>query len=429
MPWARHLGETLLLAVVLAAQPARTPGISNAQRSTVQHMLADIQSRLLSAYYDPTFGGMNIKARYTEYEAKLRAAPTLGAAFIVIANYLQGLHNSHTFFVPPEFRYNTFYGFGMLMIAGHCFVVTVRPGSDAAKKVHLGDEVLALDGIPVSPANFNNLEYLIYELEPQTSLNLRLRSPVGVERQVTVISKLVPNTDTKPLESLFDPKDEEDSRVVGDVFVWEFPSFMGELTHLDGVMRQARRHAAIVLDLRGNGGGAEANLRYMLGFFIRHKILMDTEVGRKGRKPDMVKPHGEPYTGKLIVLIDHDSASAAEIFARVVQLDNLGTVVGDRSAGEVGESNLYPMRAPGETGGVDYAVGITVADMVMSDGKSLENVGVQPDLETVPTAADLAAGRDPVLAEAVEMAGGKLDPTAAGKLFPVVWAPYQVVRQ
>ncbi len=59
----------------------------------------------------------------------------------------------------------------------------------------------------------------------------------------------------------------------------------------------------------------------------------------------------------------------------------------------------------------------------------LENVGVQPGLEIVPTAVGLAAGRDPVLAEAVELAGGKLDPAAAGKLFPVVWLPYQVVRQ
>jgi len=57
----------------------------------------------------------------------------------------------------------------------------------------------------------------------------------------------------------------------------------------------------------------------------------------------------------------------------------------------------------------------------MKDGKSLEHVGVVPDELLLPTAADLAAGRDPVLARAITLLGGSLDAAAAGKLFPVEW--------
>lgn len=68
-----------------------------------------------------------------------------------------------------------------------------------------------------------------------------------------------------------------------------------------------------------------------------------------------------------------------------------------------------------------YGASITDADVIMSDGKSLEHVGVMPDTLMVATAEDMAAGRDPVLAHAVELLGFKLDPEKAGSFFPVEW--------
>jgi len=57
----------------------------------------------------------------------------------------------------------------------------------------------------------------------------------------------------------------------------------------------------------------------------------------------------------------------------------------------------------------------------MSDGQSLENRGVVPDVLLIPAGADLAAKRDPTLAHAAKLAGVSLDPERAGQFFPKQW--------
>ena len=118
---------------------------------------------------------------------------------------------------------------------------------------------------------------------------------------------------------------------------------------------------------------------------------------------------------------------AAEIFARVIQLENRGIVLGDRSAGAVMESKYYVHAVELDPKNVtQYGTWITIADVVLGDGKSLENVGVTPDEHIVPTPSDLAVGRDPVLARAAELAGTKMSAEEAGRIFPLEWPKEQM---
>lgn len=159
----------------------------------------------------------------------------------------------------------------------------------------------------------------------------------------------------------------------------------------------------------------------LIGNLIDHDVKIGELKRRKESKPLVAKTRGESiFKGQLIVLVDSRSGSAAEVLSRVMQIEKRGTVIGDRTAGAVMRSRSYEHHIGTEVV-VYYGTSITDADVIMSDGVSLEGMGVTPDELMLPTAEDMAAGRDPVLANAFSRVGIKIDLEKAGTLFSIRW--------
>ena len=150
------------------------------------------------------------------------------------------------------------------------------------------------------------------------------------------------------------------------------------------------------------------------------EVKIADRAGRKGTKPEIAKASHNPFTGKLVVLVDSKSASAAELFARIVQLEKRGVVMGDQSAGAVMEARHYSEKLGTDTV-IFFGASITDWDLIMADGKSLEHEGVTPDELVLPGPDALADGRDPVLSHAAEFLGVKVTAEEAGKAFPYEW--------
>ena len=186
------------------------------------------------------------------------------------------------------------------------------------------------------------------------------------------------------------------------------------------MMGKARNFKSLIIDLRGNGGGYVKALEQLSGYFFDREVKIFDEKFRKETKTSKAKPRPDLFKGNLFVLVDSESASASELFARLIQIEKRGQVIGDRSSGAVMVSRFFDHKS-GVGSVLYFGTRVTVADAVMSDGKSLENTGVVPDITMTPDGLDLAAKRDPVLAHAAKLAGVELTPERAGALFPKEW--------
>ena len=428
-----------VIAIGLLATPGWGQKISNIDRDRAQDMLKEISSDIRKHYYDPKLHGVNWDAQVETAKQRINSTDSMNRALSEVAAALDSLNDSHTFFLPPSHSNHYDYGWEAQMVGEHCLVTEVRPGSDAEKKgVRQGDELVALNGFTPSRDNLWKMEYVFRQLRPQPVLRLSLRDPGGKQRQMDATTTVVQNKRVKDLTGSSSDNDiwdlvregERDRKLErarfveldGDVGVLKFPEFFFSDSEVDNMIGKARKHKTLVLDLRGNPGGSIDTLKYLIAGFFEKEIKIGDRVGRSEQKPMVAKTHGHPFTGKLVVLVDSKSASAAELFARVVQIEKRGIVLGDRSSGSVMEAKRYEYKSGIDTV-VFYGASITDADIIMTDGLSLEHHGVLPDELVLPGADDLASGRDPVLAHAVESAGGKLSPEAAGKLFPYEWRP------
>lgn len=418
----------LLLSFITIAQAQK---VESKDRDRGQVMLSMIKDKLKKNYYDPSFRGMDIDARFKTASEKIKEATSVGQIFGTIAQVLIEFNDSHTFFIPPSRAVDTEYGWTMQMFGDRCFVSSVDKGSDAeAKGVKPGDEVVEAGGYNIDRSNLWKFDYLYKTLRPQPGIRVILRSPNAEPRQVDLLAKqkqgkrVVNLTDYTEYMNLVRKQQSEDEigrdRFVsyGDqLLIWKMNEFDLVDSQIDEAMSRAKKHKALILDLRGNGGGWLTTITRLISNLFDRDVKVADSKYRKETKPVMAKSRGEKiFNGQLTILVDSKSASASEILARTIQLEKRGTIIGDQTAGAVMAAHHY-----NDEIGLDvvvfFGVSITVSDVIMSDGNSLEHRGVTPDEVRIPTAEDLAAGRDAVLAYAASQSGVTLDPAEAGKLF------------
>lgn len=151
---------------------------------------------------------------------------------------------------------------------------------------------------------------------------------------------------------------------------------------------------ALVIDLRGNGGGVTAPLPDLTGAFLRQGNTLYIEMSHSGEVA--IKASGQTlYAEPLVVLVDGGTASAAEILAAALQENGRATLIGEPTFGKGSIQALYPL-SDGSTLHITNAVWLT------PQRHRLDHTGIQPDLLVSPVAE-----RDAVLEAALELLGSQ----------------------
>jgi len=170
----------------------------------------------------------------------------------------------------------------------------------------------------------------------------------------------------------------------------------------DDALRFLRGGDAIIIDLRGNGGGSGQAVLYLVSHFMKAgtlelTFLQGNEAPVQAHILDSV-PAGRMIGRPLFVLIDGAVGSAAEEFAYDVQQFKLGQLVGTTTAGAANNNTFVPI-PPGFMLSVSY--GRPVHPLSQSNW---EGAGIAPDVEVDPSQA---------LEMAQSLALTQLDTTAA----------------
>ncbi|MGQ0613329.1 MAG: S41 family peptidase [Planctomycetaceae bacterium] len=408
----------LALLLLTALQPAcrLAPASALQQRET----RAAVASRLLRTLDEQGhyFSAEETRRGFAErLETTVREADDALSFYERISRNLATLKEGHTGLadsagvsflqtVPPV---------ALLELEGRVVVAGVAPGVEGGG-LRPGDVILAVDGLPVSEA----LDRQVAQVAGSTPHARRSRAvanllagPAALPAQVAVLGVDGRTRLAYPLRFLLDDEGEDRFRfgfvrqavvarrldlATGYVALPDFQEARVEETA--DALRALLPLPRLVLDLRGNPGGRIRTMQGIAGFFLGEGTAILTMHDRAKTETLYALPASLLYPGRLALLVDERTGSAAELLAAALRDRRRARIFGWPTAGSTRtrQSALLP-------GGVlfYYASG---AELRRLDGSRVEGVGVEPDERVVLTREALATGaygdplRDPAVARA-----------------------------
>lgn len=331
-------------------------------------------------------------ADFAVFEAGLRnylaAEPALPGAIPAAHAAVRAMaalaDDQHTYFMNPQ-QYRDYLawasgtgyaGLGVRLGLPEMIIREVYPDGPAAQAgLRAGDMLLRLDGQPLAGLDREQASRLIRGPEGSVAELVVRRSAEAEEWAVSIPRRqiVVPELSSDWLDA-----------ATAYLRLRSFP----EGATLDQVEQalvgfEQGGACGLVLDLRGNGGGRIEVGARLLSHFLPAGAPILERIDRSGGDRTWLADPAEPFGRPLVVLVDDGTASMGELFAAAIQDNRVGTIIGSRTAGNVAGGKAFPL-------GDGSGLAVTVLDIHSAAGRSLNRVGVAPDVAATDSVLDQA---------------------------------------
>lgn len=326
------------------------------------------------------------------FSAKEQAAPDIARALNLIQDNFDGeiktgtqreaaldaivksLGDPHSYYVTKEQyeqlkKQNTgeFVGIGIAYSPRNkeALIIEVFEGSPAAGAGLLkGDTIIKIDGIDVHTLK-NDVEIKNKLIGPaETSVRLTIRRDIQVlERSVARKKVTIKNLVYKKI-----------SEGTAWLTVRQFSSRLPEEFIPIRQKLQDDTIKNLIIDLRDNLGGQTTSAVYLLDQFIQEGTFVK-EVFKNVKEEHIEKASGKaPFSQmKIVVLVNKESSSGAEVFAAAIQDNKNGSIVGQKTYGKGTIGNFFELQD-------GSALHLTIGKWYTPSGKWIGKKGINPDV-------------------------------------------------
>jgi carboxyl-terminal processing protease len=378
-------GHFLPLGSTTAQIAATTPSTSPDQGSTP----ADLQSLFAPFWQAWTLVHQNYVDQPVDNTKLVQGA---------ISGMMNGLGDPHTGYSTPQETTDlnnalqgAYDGIGAYVDTRGAYltITSTIPGYPAEKAgLQSGDQIIAVNGQDVTGMDPDLVRMTKVMGPAGTDVHLTVqRTSVDkpLEFTITRVHIVIPSVTSKMLDNNIAYIQ---ITVFGDTTASDFHNQLSQL--------MAQNPSGIILDLRDNGGGYLDTGIAVASEFIDHGVIVTEQNGDGTKTPHDATPGGLATTLPLVVLVNGNTASASEIVSGAIQDDGRGKLVGVLTYGKGSVQNYFPL----SDGGLAR---ITIAKWLTPSGRTIDKIGLTPDVVVTMTQADVTAGRDPQLDAAVQL--------------------------
>jgi carboxyl-terminal processing protease len=263
------------------------------------------------------------------------------------------------------------------------------PGYPAEKAgLQIGDQIIAVDGLDVTG------------MDPDLVRMTKVMGPAGTEVRLTIqrtgVEKPLEFTLTRAHIVIPSVTSKMLDNNIGYIQITVFGNTTATDFHDQLSQLMIKNPSGLILDLRDNGGGyLDAGIA-VASEFINHGVIVTEQYSDGTKSPHDATPGGLATTIPMVVLVNGNTASASEIVSGAIQDNGRGKLVGELTYGKGSVQNWLPLSDGG-------TARITIAKWLTPNGRTIDKIGLTPDVVVTMTQADITADRDPQLDAAMQL--------------------------